>query len=91
MRPCRQVVIISLVLTVLTSGWSASDGHAQDDLVAKAQSERELVVYGTALVGQFDKFIEPFKRRYPFLKPKYSRTTGEALTTKILQEVANAS
>jgi hypothetical protein len=88
MRRCRQVVIISFVLTVLTWGWSASDGHAQDDLVAKAQSERELVVYGTALAGQFDKFIEPFKRRYPFIKPMYSRTTGEALTTKILQEVS---
>src|SRR5512132_1491534 len=62
--------------------------HAQDDLVAKAQSERELVVQGTALVAQFDKFIEPFKRRYPFIKPMYSRATGEALTTKILQEVS---
>ncbi len=62
--------------------------HAQDDLVAKAQNERELVLYGTALAGQFDKFTEPFKRRYPFLKAQYSRTTGEALTTKILHEVS---
>ena len=52
---------------------------AQDDLVAKAQNERELIVYGTALAAQFDKFAEPFKRRYPFIKTQYSRTTGEAL------------
>ena len=70
---------------VLLLLWAGRAARAQDDLVAKAQSERELVVYGTALVGQFDKFIEPFKRRYPFIKPLYSRTTGEALTTKILQ------
>ena len=30
----------------------------------------------------------PSERRYPFIKAQYSRTTGEALTTKILQEVA---
>ena len=78
----RATIVILLCL------WGRQAVHAQDDLVAKAQSERELVVYGTALAGQFDKFIEPFKRRYPFIKPMYSRTTGEALTTKILQEVS---
>jgi iron(III) transport system substrate-binding protein len=61
---------------------------AQDDLTSKAQNERELVLYGTALAGQFDKFAEPFKRRYPFLQVQYSRTTGEALTSKILREVS---
>jgi iron(III) transport system substrate-binding protein len=60
---------------------------AQDDLVAKAQNERELSVYGTALVAQFEKFAEPFRRKYPFIKTQYSRTTGEALTSKILREV----
>jgi iron(III) transport system substrate-binding protein len=85
MRSCFRVVV-GILAVALDS--LASTVHAQDDLVAKAQNERELVVQGTALVGQFDKFIEPFKRRYPFIKPMYSRTTGEALTTKILQEVS---
>src|SRR5689334_13754754 len=62
--------------------------YAQDDLAAKAQNERELSLYGTALVAQFDKFVEPFRRRYPFIKTQYSRTTGEALTSKILREVS---
>ena len=62
--------------------------HAQEDLVAKAQKERELIVYGTALAAQFDKFSEPFKRRYPFIKTQYSRSTGEALTTKIFFEAS---
>src|SRR6185503_14102700 len=34
------------------------------------------------------KFAEPFKRRHPFIKTQYSRTTGEALTSKILREVS---
>jgi iron(III) transport system substrate-binding protein len=79
-------VVIPFVLLVFFL--AVVNAQAQDELVAKAQNERELVVLGTALVGQFDKFIEPFKRRYPFIKPMYSRTTGEALTTKILQEVS---
>ncbi|MET0691170.1 MAG: hypothetical protein ABWZ38_09065, partial [Candidatus Binatia bacterium] len=61
---------------------------AEEDLVAKAQNEREVVVYGTALAAQFDKFVEPFKQRFPFIKTQYSRTTGEALTSKILREVS---
>lgn len=73
---------------ILLCLWGGQAANAQDDLVTKAQNERELVLYGTALAGQFDKFAEPFKRRYPFLKVQYSRTTGEALTSKILREVA---
>ena len=73
---------IAILLLLL----GAAAAYAQDDLVAKARNERELNVYGTALVTQFDKFSEPFKRRYPFVKTQYTRATGEALTTKILQE-----
>jgi iron(III) transport system substrate-binding protein len=68
--------------------WLSFAVHAQEDLVAKAQKERELVVYGTALAAQFDKFSEPFRRRYPFIKTQYSRSTGEALTTKIFFEAS---
>src|SRR6266508_794095 len=81
-----------VVMTPLTLGWCLCLGcveiSAQDDLVAKAQNERELILNGTALVGQFEKFSEPFKRRHPFIKVQYARTTGGALTTKILREAA---
>lgn len=80
----------ALQIALLVFLWSCfgSGAHAQDDLVAKAQNERELNLYGTALAAQFDKFAEPFRRRYPFIKIQYSRTTGEALTSKILREVS---
>jgi hypothetical protein len=72
--------------------WGIAAGvHAQDDLVAKAQGERELVAYGTALAAQFEKFVEPFKRLFPFVKVQYSRTTGEALTSKICAKYRRAS
>ena len=85
MRSCLR---IALSLIDFAGGWMHSKVHAQEDLVAKAQKERELVVYGTALAAQFDKFSEPFKRRYPFIKTQYSRATGEALTTKIFFEAS---
>ena len=77
-----------VTVAILLCLWNGQAAKAQDDLIAKAQNERELVAYGTALAAQFEKFAEPFKRRYPFLKVQYSRTTGEALTSKILREVA---
>lgn len=73
-------VVIAVALSFATFA------AAQEDLPAKAQAERELVVYGTALAGHFEKFSEPFRQRYPFIKSQYSRTTGEALTSKILRE-----
>jgi iron(III) transport system substrate-binding protein len=78
------VLVIALALLLP----SATRVGAQDDLVTRAQSERELAVYGTALAGHFEKFSEPFRQRYPFIKTQYSRTTGEALTSKILRESA---
>src|SRR5262249_13367383 len=81
--PCS---IVSLL--ILACSWINAQVYAQEDLVAKAQKERELVVYGTALAAQFDKFSEPFRRRPPFIKTQYSRATGEALTTKILFEAS---
>jgi iron(III) transport system substrate-binding protein len=78
-----------VAIPFLSLFWTLAAGvNAQDDLLAKAQNERELVAYGTALAAQFEKFAEPFRRRYPFLKVQYSRTTGEALTSKILREVS---
>jgi iron(III) transport system substrate-binding protein len=82
--PCK----IALSLLILVCGWVNAHVGAQEDLVAKAQKERNLVVYGTALAAQFDKFSEPFRRRYPFIKTQYSRATGEALTTKIFFEAS---
>jgi iron(III) transport system substrate-binding protein len=83
----KSVLHAALALSLLCAGTRAT-ALAQEDLLAKAKNERELSVYGTALVAQFDKFVEPFRRRYPFIRTQYSRATGEALTTKILQEVS---
>ena len=82
----RSALRVTIAIQLLLWSWQAA--QAQEDLVAKARNERELNVYGTALVTQFEKFSEPFRRRYPFVKTQYTRTTGEALTTKILQEIS---
>ena len=79
---------IAAAFVVTLAAWRPDFCQAQDDLSVKAQAERELVVYGTALAGHFEKFVEPFRQKFPFIKTQYSRTTGEALTSKILRESA---
>jgi hypothetical protein len=61
--------------------------YAQDDLAAKAQNERELSLYGTGSVASSINLSSPSDAVIPFIKTQYSRTTGEALTSKILREV----
>jgi iron(III) transport system substrate-binding protein len=82
--PCR----VLLILLILMCRWINAAVEAQDDLVAKAQKERELNIYGTALASQADRYLKPFKQQYPFLNTKYSRASGETLTSKILAEAA---
>jgi iron(III) transport system substrate-binding protein len=71
--------------------WSplcAPAGAQQEDLVAKAQKERALVVTGTALASQGERYLKAFRERYPFLNTTYSRASGETLSSKLLAEAA---
>jgi iron(III) transport system substrate-binding protein len=62
--------------------------RAQEHLVAQAQKERELNIYGTAQAHQIQRYLKPFNHLYPFLQTKYTRSTGESLTSKILAEAS---
>jgi iron(III) transport system substrate-binding protein len=62
--------------------------HAQEDIVALAKKEQELVIYGTAQAHQVQRYLKPFNQQYPFLQTKYTRSTGESLTSKILAEAS---
>ena len=42
-----------ITMAILSCLWNRQSADAQDDPVAKARNERELDVYGTALVTQF--------------------------------------
>jgi iron(III) transport system substrate-binding protein len=64
------------------------DVNAQEDLVAQAKKEQELVIYGTAQAHQMQRYLKPFNQQYPFLQTKYTRSTGESLTSKILAEAS---
>jgi iron(III) transport system substrate-binding protein len=79
------LVAISLLFPVWS--WLDTEVRAQqDDLVTKAQKERALVVTGTALASQGERYLKAFKERYPFLNTTYSRASGESLTSKLLAE-----
>jgi len=61
-------------LTVLLWGWIASDIHAQDDLIAKAQNEREL--RRTRVVMAVSTPSDPMPARASFLR---FRNTSNAI------------
>jgi iron(III) transport system substrate-binding protein len=76
-------VILSLFLQ-----FSNGQAWAQEDLIAQAKKEQELVIYGTAQAHQVQNYLKNFRKQYPFLQVKYSRATGETLTSKILAEAS---
>ena len=81
----RAAVVISLVVW----SWLGTPvGAQQEDLVARAQKERALIVTGTALASQGERYLKAFKERYPFLNTTYSRASGESLTSKLLAEAS---
>jgi len=76
------------LLFILLNGLGTTVRAQQEDLIAKAQKERALVVTGTALASQGERYLNAFKQRYPFLNTTYSRASGESLTSKLLAEAS---
>jgi iron(III) transport system substrate-binding protein len=79
----------AISLSLLACAWLCTPaGAQQEDLVAKAQKERALVVTGTALASQGERYLKAFRERYPFLNTTYSRASGETLSSKLLAEAS---
>ena len=76
-----------VVLGFIFSAPSKSFGELQN-LVDKAKQEGTLVWYATTSNPDNQAIIKGFNRKYPFLKVKVLRTTGEKLRTRILTEAA---
>jgi iron(III) transport system substrate-binding protein len=83
MKTAFRVILLFLILILL---WL--EAQAQEDVVAQAKREQELVIYGTAQAHQMQRYLKPFNHQYPFLQTKYTRSTGESLTSKILAEAS---
>lgn len=74
--------LVAIALLFPVWSWLGTEVRAQqDDLVAKAQRERALVVTGTALASQGERYLKAFKERYPLLNTTYSRASGERQQT----------
>ena len=76
-----------VVIGLFLNFWSW-EVWAQEELIAQAKTEQELVIYGTAQAHQVQNYLKNFRKQHPFLQIKYSRATGETLTSKILAESA---
>lgn len=84
---CRKysLVFILLALIVFTSHPSFADIAS---LVPEAKKEKEILWYTTTSTPDNRVIVKKFERKYPFLKVKVLRSTGEKLRARILTEAA---
>lgn len=80
------LVFILFTLIVSTSHRSFADYAS---LVPGAKKEKEIVWYTTTSTPDNQVIVKKFERKYPFLKVKVLRITGEKLRARILTEAAS--
>lgn len=78
-----------LTLAVLATAWlqiSVATAAAQD-LVAKAQEEKKLVLYHSTGIEDTQQLLNLFRKRYPFLQVENHRLSSQKLFQRIVTEV----
>jgi iron(III) transport system substrate-binding protein len=82
---------LPVALVALWLGWSSSVVSAQSDWQAEwektlraAESEGQLTLYGCCY--QYDRVVEPFKKKYPNIRVATVIGSGGQLATRILAE-----
>lgn len=72
---------------ILVSLYLSLPSLAQEPKLSGARKEGKVVVYNTTVPAEFEKIIQGFRKRYPFLDVESYRSTSERLLQKILTEV----
>jgi iron(III) transport system substrate-binding protein len=80
-------VILCAVVTTITMGSFFATSVSAQDLVAKAQEEKKLVLYHSTGIEDTQQIIELFRKRYPFLLVENHRLSSQKLFQRIVSEV----
>jgi iron(III) transport system substrate-binding protein len=94
MNLTRRIFTRSLAAALLTSAWAlAVPAHAQsaNDLVAAAQKEGKLVIYGVTDNEQTNHLIREFRSMYPTIQVEYSNMSTTELYNRFISETAAGS
>ena len=77
---------VGLLLFAIIVSTRARVAVAQDDLVAAAKKEGELVLYLSTNLTDANGMIQLFKKKYPFINVNFFRADNEKLLNRILTE-----
>jgi iron(III) transport system substrate-binding protein len=94
MNLTRRIFTRRLAAALLTSAWAlAVPAHAQsaNDLVAAAQKEGKLVIYGVTDNEQTNHLIREFRSMYPTIQVEYSNMSTTELYNRFISETAAGS
>jgi iron(III) transport system substrate-binding protein len=80
------MILSFFILVILLAPATISNAQTQQQLIAGAKKEGNLVVYASATAPQLQMYFATFNKRYPFIKTEYFRTGKQKLVSKILFE-----
>src|ERR1051325_5772896 len=81
-----RVSLFGVFVAILSGFCSAGYAQSQEQLIAGAKKEGELVVYASATAQQLQMYFAAFNKKYPFIRTEFFRTGKQKLVSKILLE-----
>src|SRR5438445_8860335 len=82
----RSVLIRAMLFTFFLTSNSKTFAESQEQFIAGAKKEGNLVVYASATAQQLQMYFAAFNKKYPFIKTEFFRTGKQKLVSKILFE-----
>ena len=79
-------VSLAILIGWTALNWHASGAAAQDDVVAAAKKEGQLVLYLSTNLTDANGMVQLFKQKYPFINVNFFRADNEKLLNRILTE-----
>ncbi len=81
------VIIFCFATWLIGVQWVLGQSEHTAKLIAEAKKEGEVVIYGTKNLEDANLVAAKFEEKYPFLKVKTNKLSGEGFLTKVLTEV----
>src|SRR5437870_11960287 len=88
LRTISNAVYLLLFLIFTFQNPIANGASAErEKMLESAKKEGRLVLYTGMDTDEANQYVREFTKRYPFIKPEISRSSGESLQTGLVTEV----
>jgi len=79
-------ISLAIVINIMGLIWQLSHAQANDDLIAGAKKEGNLILYLSTNLADANGLVQLYKSKYPFVKVDMFRADNEKLLNRILTE-----